>query len=144
MRGVAVRVKLKIKGRKAEATAETVALVNSGYEVEEPEILLPKPLAEYLNLPLTPPTARTLTYESPFGIYRLTFIAEAVEVELSDVGASREKVHCTISPYEREVLLSDQLSEALGITILSPGRGFWRHTNDAPNVRRESEKPEYW
>ena len=64
---MAVRVKLKVKGRRTGATVETVALVNSGYEVEEPEILLPKPLAEYLNLPLTPPTARTLNYESPFG-----------------------------------------------------------------------------
>jgi len=134
LRGVAVRVKLKVRGRRAGSTVETVALVNSGYEVEEPEILLPKPLAEYLNLPLTPPAARTLNYESPFGIYRLTFIAEAVDVELLDVDAAREKVHCTISPYEREVLLSDQLSEALGITILNPGRGFWMHTNDAPNV----------
>lgn len=141
---MAVRVKLKVRGRELGATVETVALVNSGYEVEEPEMLLPKPLAEYLNLPLTPPTARTLTYETPFGIYRLTFIAEAVDVELSDVGVSQEKVHCTISPHEREVLLSDQLSEALGIAILNPGRGFWMHTNDAPNVRRKSEKPEYW
>jgi len=103
LRGVAVRVKLKVRGRRAGSTVETVALVNSGYEVEEPEILLPKPLAEYLNLPLTPPAARTLNYESPFGIYRLTFIAEAVDVELLDVDAAREKVHCTISPYEREV-----------------------------------------
>lgn len=39
---MAVRVKLKVKGRRTGATVETVALVNSGYEVEEPEILLPK------------------------------------------------------------------------------------------------------
>ena len=43
-----VRVRIRIKSSRGEA--ETPALVNTGFETEEPEILLPVKLAEKLGL----------------------------------------------------------------------------------------------
>mgnify|MGYP000701642243 CR=1 FL=1 len=43
-----VRVKLKIKSKKGEVI--TKALINSGYESEEPEILVPVNIARNLGL----------------------------------------------------------------------------------------------
>jgi len=39
-----------VRLRAGGAEVATSALVNSGYEVEEPEVLLPRRLAEYLGL----------------------------------------------------------------------------------------------
>jgi len=45
---LAVRVRLRIKGKSGEI--ETSALVNSGFEAEEPQLIIPLSLAERLNL----------------------------------------------------------------------------------------------
>jgi len=139
-----VRVKLEIKSRFSETIVNTSALVNSGYEVNEPEILLPRKLAEYLGLPLTPPQARTLTYETPLGFYRLLFIPESVNVHLVDVCVKAEKVHAAISEYEREVLISDKLAGTLGIQLINIAEGIWRYERDPPNIVRKTTQPEYW
>ena len=49
---VAVRVKISIRNIETNFEVSTAALVNTGYEVEEPEILLPRRLAEYISLSL--------------------------------------------------------------------------------------------
>jgi predicted aspartyl protease len=56
---MAVRVRLKLTHNDREA--ETVALVNTGFETDEPEILLPLKLAEKLglHLPLRAPRSRS-------------------------------------------------------------------------------------
>jgi len=43
-----VRVKLKIKGKNEEITTST--LINSGFEAEEPQLIIPLKLAEVLGL----------------------------------------------------------------------------------------------
>jgi len=40
--------------------------------------------------------------------------------------------------------LSDSATEALGIVILSPGEGLWRHVSDSQDVARPSARPEFW
>ena len=45
---MAVRVKLRIKGESGEIV--TSALVNSGFEAAEPQLIIPLSLAEILNL----------------------------------------------------------------------------------------------
>jgi len=74
-----VRVRIRIKSRSSGIEVETSALVNSGYEVSEPEILLPRRLAEYLALPLRPPRARVLIYETPMGLYNLLFVGHSTK-----------------------------------------------------------------
>ncbi len=46
---MAVRVRLRVRRVDGEAV-ETVALVNSGFEADSPQLLIPLGLAERLNL----------------------------------------------------------------------------------------------
>ena len=139
-----VRVRIRIKSRSSGIEVETSALVNSGYEVNEPEILLPRRLAEYLGLPLRPPRVRVLIYETPMGLYNLLFVEREVEVHLIDLCRKVDDVNVAIADHEREVLLSDKLSSMLGIQILDIASGIWRHVDDGLNVKRKSTSPEYW
>ena len=47
---MAVRVRLEIKSRCTERTLEVVVLLNSGFETETPQLLVPIAVAEKLGL----------------------------------------------------------------------------------------------
>ena len=66
-------------------------------------------------------------------------------------GASVETSALANTGYEAEspeVLLprplSDMTIEALGILILRPAEGLWRHASDSENTVRRSARPEFW
>ncbi len=139
---MAVRVRVRARGTGNAVT--TVALVNSGYEVEEPEILLPRRLAEYLGLELKAPTARVQVYETSIGVFNLFLIPHAADVHLVDVCRKVEGVNVAVSEAEREVLISDKLAGVLGIQLLDIGAGVWRYVGDPPGRARRSVEPEYW
>ena len=115
-------MRLRIRSRASGNAIETSALVNSGYEVEEPEILLPRRLAEHIGVPLAPPHARSLIYETPLGLFRLVMVRGSVDVHLVDVCVAAEGVNVAVSEYEREVLISDKLASVLGIQLIDIGR----------------------
>ena len=98
---MAVRVRLLIRSLDTNVEVLTAALVNSGYEVEEPEILLPRRLAEFMGVSLKPPLARVMVYETPFGFYHLIFSPKAVSVNLVDVCKSVGEVNVAVSEGER-------------------------------------------
>ena len=52
---MAVRVRLRIRARHGGGEVETSALVNSGYEADSPQLLIPRPLAARLGLWPPPP-----------------------------------------------------------------------------------------
>lgn len=108
---MAVRVRIEVRCRDSNVSVVTVALVNSGYEVEEPEVLLPRRLAEYLGLSLRPPRARTEIYETPFRVYHLIFLPKAVDVHPVDASRTVEGVNVAVAEWEREVLISDKLAD---------------------------------
>ena len=137
-------MKIEVKCRKTGATVTTAALVNSGYEVEEPEILLPRRLAEFIGLDLKPPRARTVVYETAVGLYHLVFVPKAVDIHLVEASRRAEAVNVSVSDSEREVLISDMLAGVLGIQLLDIGRGYWRVKEDPPDLVRMSVEPEYW
>ncbi|PCN50680.1 hypothetical protein B6U99_02985 [Candidatus Geothermarchaeota archaeon ex4572_27] len=141
---MAVRVRLRIRARASGREVVTSALVNSGYEVDEPEILLPRRLVDYLGIAVEAPHARPLIYETPTGLYRLLMTPKAVDVHLDDLCIEVKGVNVAVSEFEREVLLSDKLTSALGIQLLDVAEGVWRHRDDGPEVRRQSVGPEYW
>ncbi len=104
-----VRVKLAIKYM--DKTLVTSALVNSGYEAERPEILLPLNLVRELGI-----TRRgaDILVSTPIGIGRLWEIDEVnVRVIVEDRGTPWIKAYATTCPDEREVLLSDYLTSLL-------------------------------
>lgn len=143
---MAVRVKIRMRALKGKGEkVNTIALVNAGYESEDPEITIPIRLAEKLGLwPELPRGSRIEEYGSVAGIVKLYWIPDCVQVQI----LTKEKVtksiksHAAISEFEREVLLSDKLVGALGIVIENVGIGHWRFPRE--KKVRKSERPERW
>ncbi|MCE4613739.1 MAG: retroviral-like aspartic protease family protein [Desulfurococcales archaeon] len=140
---MAVRVRLRIKSLETGRSVETPALVNSGFEAESPQVLLPQSLARRLGLWPPPPDARLVEVGTAGGPVRNYMVPGAVEVSVVTPDRVRGPVRSDvmISNLEYEVLISDQLGSALGIVILDL-RGKWRFSDEG--VVRETEGPQYW
>ncbi|RLE57214.1 MAG: hypothetical protein DRJ40_02535 [Thermoprotei archaeon] len=140
---MAVRVRLRIRCLKSGREVVTSALVNSGFEAETPQLLIPRRLATELNL-WPPPEEAVLievgTAGGPVRNYLIPNVAE-VYVETQDRTVGPVKCDIMISSYEYEVLISDKLGGELGIVILDL-RGKWRFSDE--DKVRETEPPQYW
>ena len=64
---MAVRVRLAVRNREAGAELHLVALVNSGFETETPQLLLPVRAARELGLWPIGAGARRATYDTAGG-----------------------------------------------------------------------------
>lgn len=141
---MAVRVRVKLKSTAAEI--ETVALVNTGFETDRPEMVLPVRLAERLGL--YPPTKGSTLEE--YGVVGGTTLLIrspqrlSVQVLVADRSTKPVEAVPMISSGEEEVLISDKLASALRLSIEDPGEGVWRFRDDSPGVERASAPPEYW
>jgi len=138
--GVRVRVRLRLGSRSVEASA----LVNSGFETEEPEIVLPPALAQALGLE---PSSEVSSYSVAGGGLASAFrAAQPVRVELvvNDCEAGEAEAVASIMPGESEVIISDRLAHELGIVILDPYTGEWCLRRELGTRARSSAKPEYW
>jgi len=140
---LAVRVKLRVKSLKAGKEVVTSALVNSGYEAETPQLLVPRRLA--LELGLWPPPDEAVLVEvgTAGGPVRNYLVPRAAEVlvEAGDRAVGPVQCDVMISILEHEVLISDRLGGELGIVILDL-RGKWRFSDE--DRVRETEPPQYW
>jgi len=128
-----VRVKLRIKSRlEAGVEVETVALVNSGFEADAPEIVIPMRLAERLNLRSRLLEARIEPYNTVAGPIRMYVLPSSIEVEVVEEDNRSPTVVCdaVISDTEVEVLISDYLAGALGIVVEDFRDGIWRLKSD--------------
>lgn len=142
--GLGVRVRVKIISRKG-LSVETSSLLNTGFESESPEVLVPVRVAEALGLwPELPNGAAIRAYETAGGIVRMPTIEGGAELQAIAGEKVTRPIRCSlvISELEREVLLSDRAIEGLGIVIESPGTGLWRFKDD-PELQRSAE-PQYW
>ena len=135
-----VRVRVRVESRRG-SVIETSALVNTGFETPNPQILLPVKAAERLGLwPDLPRDAIPEIYDTAGGPTRVYRVRGAVKVRIAEgVEAVADAV---ISPIEVEVLISDKLADELMIAIERPGEGLWRLRGES--VIRRSEKPEIW
>lgn len=135
--GVRVRVAIRYK----ENNVITVALVNSGYESDIPEIHLPLSLARKLGLPLE--RLRAERYRV-VGSETTTYILGYVDVKVvtEDKESEWVRARAVSVPGELEVLLSDALIEKLNINIVKPRSGLWRFIGE--EKLRRSEEAEYW
>jgi len=142
---LAVRVKVLIKKEEAEVGA--VAIANSGYESDEPEVVVPIKVAEKLGMwPEFSLGTRVEAYESPAGtsLFYVVPKAASIAVETKDKSTTPVVTTIVISDKEKEVLLSDKLLDSLDIELKRPGAGIWRFADDPPDKERVSEHPEYW
>jgi len=137
---VAIRLRLRLE--RGVRAIEVVALVNSGYETIEPEILLPEPYARQLGLfPNLPPGAVVKEYRLADGsTTRLVRIPKAVDVSVVEddrvVGGVTANV--LVSEGADEPLISDKLAGKLGIVALDFGEGIWCFRDEIGSRRRVS------
>lgn len=134
-------MRIRISIRYKENNVVTVALVNSGYESEVPEIHIPLALARRLGLPLE--RLRAERYHV-VGSETTTYILDYVDVKVitEDRESKWVKARAVSVPGELEVLLGDALIEELGIDIVKPRSGLWRFIDE--RKLRTSEEIEYW
>ena len=132
-----VKVRLRIKGRSGQV--ELPALVNSGFEANEPQLVLPIEIAQELGLL---EEARMLeAFEVAGGGRALGYrVIRPVEVEL--VLGDREPVRAlasvTVMPGESEAVISDFLASELGIVLLDIKRGLWCLRDELGKKERRS------
>lgn len=144
-----VRVKVRIKslkGLRAGSEVETSSLLNTGYTGLSPEIIIPIKLAE--NLGLWPPLHEAIesTYDTAGGPARFFMTRQSAILQVIEEDAASKEliVDITISPMEREVLLSDYVIGEVGIVILNAYKGLWRFDGDPIDKVRYSRRPELW
>ena len=141
---MALRVRLKVRGR--EGFVDANALVNTGFETETPQLLLPLRLASALGLWPPLPEAQLLEFGTAGGPVRNYVVPNSLEVWV--LGGDRVVgpivSDAVISNVELEALINDKLAGALGIVILNPATGEWKFRDDDASVIRRSESPRYW
>lgn len=140
-------VRVGIKMRIADREVDTSALVNSGFETDTPQVIIPNKLlikfgikldelGEYNKIEYDTAGGPIVMYVYPMSI--------SLRVVVPDMKTNWIYADAVISPIEREVILSDATIEEFKIVILSPKSGYWRFRDDPPNKVRESAKPVYW
>lgn len=134
-----VRVMVEIKH--GNEIVESPALVNSGYEAEEPELHIPLALARVLKFKLE--GLRGERYKV-VGAEVTTYILGKVlvRVKTKDKFSEWVSARAVLVPGEFEVILSDAITEQLGIEIVKPKRGLWRFSGELGV--RESVEVKYW
>ena len=110
-------------------TVDVIALINSGYETSTPELLIPRDVAKDLGLyPSIPVESEVKEYVLADGSRRtLIRIPNAIEVSVvtDDRIVGPIKASVVIAEHAEEPLISDKLSDALGIVALAIGQGLW-------------------
>jgi len=125
---------------------DTSALVNTGFETETSQLLLPLRLVSALGLwPPPPLEAQLLEFGTAGGPVRNYVVPNSLEVWVlgGDRVVGPVVSDAVISNVELEALINDKLAGALGIVIINPATGEWRFRGDDAIIRR-SESPRYW
>lgn len=134
---VRVRLRLRGSGRQVEVSA----LVNSGFEADEPQLILPLEIADRLGL--LGEAGGLETFEVAGGGRALGFrIREPIEVELvlGDREPVRASAVATAMSGEQEIIVSDFLASELGIVLLDIRRGLWCLRDELGEKERESAR----
>ncbi len=124
---MAVRVPLRLRSGEGR-DLDTVAVLNGGFEVEVPHLLLPAPCAERL-IPGFRRDAVLRQYQAagatPLPLYRLLKTLFVCVLVGKREGPTTQ-LHVLVSETERELLVSDSGIDALRIRIEGFRPGRWR------------------
>jgi hypothetical protein len=138
---LAVRVRVRIESQKGKV--ETSALVNSGFETDAPHVIVPLRLAEKLGF-----ERGGLKGEEYLGAGGMVVTLYPLQKSLQLSVVTDDKIQgpvladASLSPGEREVILSDAASSALKISIDDLKEGIWRFSDES-RQRRSVEKEEW-
>ena len=130
--------------RSTSKEVQTSALVNSGYETEEPEIIIPMALARVLELS---PSSTVSSYLVAGGSHLSAIRANEmlkVSIMLEDRATNEVDAVPIIVPGENEVIISDRLAHELDIVILDTFNGEWCLRDELGRKVRQSTVPQYW
>jgi hypothetical protein len=136
---VRVRVRVVIGVR----VFEVIALANTGFETDEPQLLIPYNLLVEKNIDVSDLGKPTLLeYDTPGGSVTMYVYPRACRVSIVEPDRSSREViaDLVVSLTEREVLMSDALIEELGVIIVSPRKGLWKFTDDPSTTTRSSQR----
>lgn len=141
---MAVRVKLKVE--RDDIELEIIALVNSGYEADTPQLMIPIQIAR--DLKLWPPPSDTLedVFETAGGPLKVWIVRRSANVRViaDDVESKKVLVDIVISPLADEPLISDMLAGELEIAVEDFARGLWRFRwEPISKLRRSQERVIY-
>ncbi len=136
---MAVRIRLRL--RRGNLIKEVVGLVNSGYEADTPQLLVPVGLAKELKLWPPGENAIEAVFETAGGPLRVWIIRRAVMVKAVAEDASSDEVETDIvvSHLADEPLISDRLAGALKIAVEDFAEGLWRFRWEPKDKLRRSE-----
>ena len=116
-------------------------LVNSSYETDEPELLIPTNIARALDLW---PETRGALHEHykvaggmEISVVRLKGVATA-EVLTEDRASDAVKCDIVVSEGEEELIISDKLASKLGLSIIDIGEGIWCFRDEMGRKNRKS------
>jgi len=123
---LAVRVRLRL--RRGGFVKEVVSLINSGYEADTPQLLIPTKLARELDLWPPGEDAREAIFETAGGPLRVWIVRRAFTVQVVAEDASSEEVEAdaVVSQLADEPMISDKLAGALQIAVEDFAEGLWR------------------
>ena len=143
---MAVRVRVKIRATDTEKEILSTALLNSGFETDSPQVILPVAAAEMLGLYPFPQSVRIIELGTAGGPARMYLLPKAIEISIVTEDRKCKAIKCDaiVSPIEEEILINDKLMDCFNIVILKAGVGVWKFADDPPDKERKSVQPEYW
>ncbi|MDT7888977.1 MAG: hypothetical protein RQ885_08400 [Desulfurococcales archaeon] len=144
---MAIRIRVAIRSTyDPSKSVASVALVNSGFEADTPQILVPIKLARELGLHERMLEARIEGYGTVAGPIRIYVLPSSTRVKILEPDLQSPEVVCDtlISDTETEVLISDYLAGELGIVAEDLRKGLWRVREDPPEKLRRSYAPQHW
>ncbi|MEM4190123.1 MAG: hypothetical protein QW544_06395, partial [Candidatus Caldarchaeum sp.] len=86
---MAVRVRIRIEAPSLNNVAESSALVNTGFETERPQLVLPRRLAEKLQLWPPPREAEVVVLGTAGGPSRMYLVKNGLDVSILVGGEAR-------------------------------------------------------
>ena len=138
---MAVRLQLRLTGVGGEVISS--AVLNGGFEIAQPHLLMPAPMARRL-LGDYRSAAHQRAMEAAGG--EVTFLSVDQEVvgriHTDDREGQEVSFHVLVAEHDPELLVSDAGIDALGVRIESFAPGRWRFAEETHI--RDSEAPEYW
>lgn len=139
---MAVRVRLRIRASSG-ATVETTAVLNGGFEVPAPHLLLPFACASRLFDDLAGRGVRQ-EMEGAGGPVELLALPDTVEAQVitPDRQGPVARFHLLVSRVDAESLVSDAGIDALSLRIESFAPGRWRFADETRI--RDTEAPQDW
>ncbi|MBI4704943.1 MAG: hypothetical protein HY744_27880 [Deltaproteobacteria bacterium] len=125
------------------ASLRCAAILNGGFESEEPAVLLPGSAAVQLYSSY-PRGTGSASGDAATGEVELRILPWPVSACLSVPARTCPLVACTaaVSDGATEVLLSDSAIDALGLRVESFRLGCWRFADES--LVRASEPPQIW